>query len=246
MDSLSMIAAVTGSYLLAGLVKGVIGLGLPAVAIGLLGLSMPPAQAAAIIVMPALVTNIWQCAFGGNVAALISRLWPLLVGICIGTLLGAFFLPHGGTWATVCLGALLMIYATLGLAKIHFSVPRRAENWVGMLAGIGTGLLTAATGVSAIPTVPYLQALHFERDKLVQALGVSFTVSTIALAFALSHAGEMHVTLVEASFVGLIAALVGMRFGQFIRSRVTADTFRLYFFFGLLALGVRLALRGLI
>src|SRR5665647_1609539 len=88
-DTILILGAVAVAYLLAGFVKGVIGLGLPTVAIGLLGLLMSPAQAAAILVVPSLVTNIWQCVVGGDLLALVRRMWPMLVGICIGTLIGA-------------------------------------------------------------------------------------------------------------------------------------------------------------
>ncbi len=80
MDSTIILAATAGAFLLAGFVKGVIGLGLPTVSIGLLGLLMTPAQAAAILVVPSLVTNIWQAVVGGGLIALARRLWPMLVG----------------------------------------------------------------------------------------------------------------------------------------------------------------------
>jgi uncharacterized protein len=70
MDAASTLAAIAGAFLLAGFVKGVIGLGLPTVSIGLLGLLMTPAQAAAILVVPSLVTNTWQAAVGGGLLAL--------------------------------------------------------------------------------------------------------------------------------------------------------------------------------
>ena len=54
------LALITFTFLLAGFVKGVIGLGLPTVAVGLLGLVMPPAEAAALLVVPSMVTNLWQ------------------------------------------------------------------------------------------------------------------------------------------------------------------------------------------
>ncbi|MBM0207112.1 hypothetical protein JNW90_32035 [Micromonospora sp. STR1s_5] len=63
------------AFLLAGLVKGVIGLGLPTVAIGVLSLAMSPAQAAALLVVPSLVTNIWQLAAGSRLLPLTARLW---------------------------------------------------------------------------------------------------------------------------------------------------------------------------
>jgi uncharacterized membrane protein YfcA len=244
-DSLPILAAVAGAYVLAGFVKGVIGVGLPTVALGLLGLLMSPAQAAAILVVPSLVTNIWQFAVGGDLLALVRRLWPMLLGICLGTLFGALLLPHDNSGrATVWLGVALALYAALGLVRIRFKVRRSAELWLGLLIGMATGAITVATGVFVLPGTPYLQALQLERDRMVQALGLSFTVSTITLAAALTYAGEMHTSLAWPSLVALVAALIGMWLGQMVRGKVTEETFRLWFFLGLLLLGGHLALRG--
>jgi uncharacterized membrane protein YfcA len=245
-DSLPILAAIAAAFLLAGFVKGVIGLGLPTVGIGLLGLVMSPAQAAAVLIVPSLVTNVWQCVVGGDVLALARRLWPLLAGLCIGTWIGALWLPSGSSdEATGWLGVALVIYAALGLFKVHFKVPPRSETWLGLVIGIATGAVTVATGVFALPGVPYIQALQFERDRLVQALGLSFTVSTITLAIALSHAGEMNSSLAVPSIAGLAAALLGVWLGQVVRGKVKPETFRVIFCVGLLALGVHLAVHGL-
>jgi uncharacterized membrane protein YfcA len=241
------LAAVAGAYLLAGFVKGVIGMGLPTVAIGLLGLMVTPAQAAAILVVPSLATNVWQGLAGSELRALLRRLWPMFIGICIGTFIGALMLPRGnGEQATRWLGMVLAAYAALGLFKVHFFVPPRAEGWIGLMVGVATGVISVATGVFAIPGVPYIQALRFERDRLVQALGLSFTVSTVALALALYHAGEIRLSLAWPALLALAAALVGMPLGQLVRGRIPPETFRLCFFVALLVLGTRLALRGLI
>jgi uncharacterized membrane protein YfcA len=246
-DKIFMLSAVAGIFLLAGFVKGVIGMGLPTVAIGLLGLMMTPAQAAAIVVVPSLISNVWQFAAGGGLVTLVQRLWPMLTGICIGTFLGAVFLPDSGSGqATLWLGVALAVYAALGLFKVQFSVPPRTETWLGLVVGIATGAVTVATGVFALPGVPYVQALHMDRHKLVQALGLSFTVSTVTLALALQHAGEINVSLIWPSLIGLAVVLMGMWLGQLVRGRVKPETFRLCFFIGLLALGLHLAVRGLL
>ncbi|MDP2409175.1 MAG: sulfite exporter TauE/SafE family protein [Pseudolabrys sp.] len=247
MDPLLILAITAGAFLLAGMVKGVIGLGLPTVAIGLLGLVMPPLQAAAILVVPSLVTNIWQSAVGGDLLALARRLWPLFAGITIGTFVGATVLPHDTTGqSTVWLGLALAIYAALGLIKVQFKVPPQSEIWMGLLMGFLTGTITVATGIFVLPLTPYVQALKLDRDRMVQALGLSFTVSTVTLAPALAYAGEIRMALAVPSLVALAAALLGMVAGQWIRKRVAPDTFRLCFFAGLLLLGLHLASRGLL
>ncbi|MGC1765646.1 MAG: TSUP family transporter, partial [Pseudolabrys sp.] len=121
---------------------------------------MTPAQAAAILVVPSLVTNIWQAAVGGGLLALARRLWPLLAGICIGTALGVVFLPRDDNGlATVWLGLALAVYAALGLVKVEFSVPRHAETWLGLLMGAATGAITVATGIFVMPGTPYIQSM---------------------------------------------------------------------------------------
>jgi uncharacterized protein len=243
----STLAAIAGAFLLAGFVKGVIGLGLPTVSIGLLGLLMTPAQAAAVLVVPSLVTNIWQAAVGGGLLALARRLWPLLAGICAGTALGVVVLPHDDNGrATVWLGLALAVYAALGLVKVEFFVPRHAETWLGLLMGAATGAITVATGIFVMPGTPYIQSMEFDRDKLVQALGLSFTVSTITLAAALAYTGQVQTSLAWPSIVALAAALAGMGLGQLTRGKIKAETFRLCFFVGLMLLGLHLALRGLL
>src|SRR5215510_14715719 len=247
MDAPSTLVAIAGAFLLAGFVKGGIGLGLPTVSIGLLGLLMTPAQAAAILVVPSLVTNIWQAAAGGGLLALARRLWPLLAGILIGTPVGVLFLPRERNGrATVCLGLELGIYAVLGLVKVEFSVPRHAETWLGLLMGATTGAITVATGIFVMPGTPYIQSMEFDRDKLVQALGLSFTVSTITLAAALAYTGHVQTSLAWPSIIALVAALLGMGLGQLMRGKIKAETFRLCFFVGLMLLGLHLALRGLL
>jgi uncharacterized membrane protein YfcA len=111
----------------------------------------------------------------------------------------------------------------LGFKSVRFSVSPAAEWWLGPLIGALTGLATAATGVFAIPAVPYLGALNLDKEDMIQALGLSFTVSTIALA----------------------AALLGMAAGGAVRGRVSEQTFRRVFFGGLLVLGAHLASRAL-
>ena len=84
-------------------------------------------------------------------------------------------------------------------ARSNSTVPARGERWLSLAVGVATGLITAATGVFVIPAVPYLQALGLDKDDLVQALGVSFTVSTVALAALLMHAGSLQVASAGAS-----------------------------------------------
>jgi uncharacterized membrane protein YfcA len=237
--------AVGATFGLAGFVKGVIGLGLPTIAMGLLGLALPPAQAAALLVLPSAVTNLWQLAAGPSLGGLLRRLWPLFAGAILGISFGAGWLAKGGTGTRVALGLALSAYAALGLSKVRLAIPPRIETLASPLVGLATGLVTAATGVFVIPAVPYLQALGLDKEDLIQALGLSFMVSTLALAAVLWRDGALGIPALGGSLLALAPALGGMALGTALRGRVRAETFRLCFLLGLLLLGIYLALSAL-
>jgi uncharacterized membrane protein YfcA len=245
--SLSLLLFTSLVFLLAGLIKGVIGLGLPTVAIGLMSLFMTPVEAAAILVMPSLMTNVWQALVGPHLMGLLRRLWPMLLGTCAGTYAASGILTGANSGlAVTALGGALVIYALIGLTPLRLTVPPRWEVWLGPLVGLATGVVTAATGVFVIPAVPYLQALGFEKDELVQALGLYFLVSTVALAAVVAQAGSLPMSwpvLAVLAAVALVAALIGMALGQRVRAKVRPALFRVCFFVGLLLLGLHLSLR---
>ncbi len=142
--------AILLTFLLAGAVKGVIGLGLPTIAVGLLSLAMTPAEAAALLIVPSVVTNLWQLAAGPSFVALAWRLWPMMLGVCGGTWLGSGLLTGAGTVLSVtALGVALAIYSILGLATVRLRVLPRMEPWLGPPVGIATGVVTAASRRSA-------------------------------------------------------------------------------------------------
>ena len=118
------------------------------------------------------------------------------------------------------------LYGVLGLTSVEFFLPASLEPWLSPLIGAATGLVTAATGVYMIPSVPYLQAIGLEKDDLVQALGLSFTVSTLALAATLVQVGALQTSFAGGSLLALAPALIGMVLGQWVRARVRSETFR--------------------
>ena len=244
MDAITQALVIGGVVLLAGCAKGLIGLGLPTISIGLLALVMPPAEAAALLVLPSLVTNVVQ-ASGPELRALLRRLWPMLAMIVPGTLLGIGLLAGGGRLALGLLGLALLGYAAWGLAAPPFRLAATSERLTGLPVGLAGGLLTGATGVFVMPVVPWLGALGLARDALVQALGLAFLVSTLALGLGLAWAGSFTAELAGGSALALAPALAGQALGSRLRGLIPPPLFRRLFFATLLALGAHLAWRGL-
>lgn len=242
-----VVALAIVTFLVAGLVKGVIGLGMPSIAIALLALIMSPAEAATIMVIPTFVTNVWQMLVGPHLFALVRRLWTLLASSVVGIWLGGGVLTSANSRVAASgLGVALVVYAVIGLTKVRFSVAPRHQAWSSPLIGFTTGLIAGATAVFVIPAGPYYQAIGLSKDELVQMLGLSFTVTVVTLALILWRDDVMHLSNAFGSALAVIPALAGMALGQFVRKRASEETFRRYFFAGLLLLGARQAVRNLL
>ena len=210
----------------------------PTIAMGLLGALMAPNQAAAILVVPALLTNVWQMWDGPALKILLRRLWPMLVCALLGTLPAAGILTKADVRLTTALiGGVLMVYALISLIGVHFKVSRRTEPLLGPLIGLTTGLINGATGIFVVPGVPYVQALNLGKEELVQALAISAFVSTVALALGLGLNSGLGGAMAAPAMIALVAAFVGMRIGKALRSRLSVAAFRRWVLVGLLLLG---------
>jgi uncharacterized protein len=223
----------------AGAIKGILGMGLPTMAMGLLGLVMPVANAASLLTLPSLVTNLWQAAIGPGIALIVRRFWLMQAGIIAGVALApALFPDRQDAFGRHLLGGCLVAYGVLGVAGWRPSqLPARWDKLIGLLTGASTGIITGLTGVFVLPAVPYLQSLGLQKDAMSQALGLSFTTSTLALALMLVFQGHLTRGTSLASALVVIPAVLGMALGQVIRGEMSEAFFRRCFFAGLLLLG---------
>lgn len=234
-------------FFLAGLVKGVLGMGLPTVAVALLVLVMEPVEASALLLIPSFLTNLWQLYAGPSLGQLLKRLWPMMTSILIGTVVAAqWLISSGNGWISAVLGLSLVAYGIVGLMALRLRVPHKNEPFYSTVAGLLTGLITGTTGVFVMPAVPYLQALKLDKETLIQALGLSFTVSTIALGVGMSLYGGLQATNIGSSSLMLLPALIGLYVGQRVRHKLSEHLFRRVFFIGLLVLGAHSLVRGVL
>lgn len=246
MVDFASLLVVAGTFLIAGSVKGVIGLGLPPVSLALLTLALDLPTAMALMLIPSFVTNIWQSMVGGNARAILVRLWPFLAMATLSVWIGAAALTRVNlSYLTLLLGSLLIIYAVVNLAGIRIVVPSRHECWAGPLIGSVNGVLTGMTGSFAVPGVMFLQAIGLPRNMLIQAMGMLFTVSTVALAAALHQANFLTLQYGAVSAAAVVPALAGMVLGQRIRERLSEQVFRNVFFISLLMLGTYIMVNAL-
>jgi uncharacterized membrane protein YfcA len=241
-----LIVFVALAFLFAGWIKGAVGVGLPTVVMGLLGIVMPPAAAAPLMIIPAIGTNIWQMAAGPALGALARRLALMIAGIFVGTFSTIGLMTRGGAFAPAALGAVLAAYGAYGLFGRRLELRPASEPWVSPIVGLVTGMLSGATGVFVVPTVPYLTSLRMNAEELVQAIGISAFVCPLALGLALAAHGQYRAEVAGGAFLALIPALAGMYLGQKLRRRLAAATFMRWFFAALILLGGYMFLRTIL
>ncbi|MEZ5855812.1 MAG: sulfite exporter TauE/SafE family protein [Hyphomicrobiaceae bacterium] len=231
MPDAAMLAVIGVTFLLAGTVKGVIGLGLPTVSLGLLTAALDLPTAMALLLVPSLVTNVWQALAGTQTASVARRIWPFLImaGGCVW--IGALALTRADVrLLSALLGMLIFAYGSLSLAGVRLAIAPRHDAWAGPLIGAMNGVLTGMTGSFVVPGVMYLQAIGLPRDSLVQAMGMLFTISTLALGLALKGNNLLSLEHATLSTAALVPAVAGMIAGQSIRKRLPEAVFRSVFF----------------
>jgi uncharacterized membrane protein YfcA len=235
----------TLTFLLAGVVKGIIGSGLPAISVGVLTAVIGLHPAMALMLAPTIITNIWQAAVGGHMRAVLVRVWPFLLVATMSIWLGTAALTRVNvSLLSGLLGVLLAVYGAIGLLRPPLTLAKGAETWVGLAAGFFNGVFGGMTGAFAVPGVPYLQSLGLRRDELIQAMGMLFTLSTLSLALALGGRNLLTADLGMASVLAIAPALVGMALGQRLRRLLSEARFRTLFFASQIALGSYIVLRS--
>ena len=244
MDGLS-ITIVMLTFLLAGGVKGVVGLGLPTVSIALLSAAFGIEAALPLLVIPSLATNVWQGAIGGRAMALFKRFGIALAIIPVTMWIGYHYVFAASPQAMDrVLGVALLVYAGLGLRAVRIPAPARAEPVLTPLVGVVNGLITGVTGTFVIPIVMYLEALGLDRDELVQMMGITFSVSTAALAAVLVLHGAWPADTSVLSAAAVAPAIAGMMLGARLRARLAPATFRKWLLVGLGVIGLKLLVAG--
>lgn len=226
-------------FLLAGTVKGMVGMGLPAITIALTSLFLPLPEAIALLSLPTILSNIWQAAVGGHFWAIVRRQWPLIVPLTIVLYLTMWLIGQKGpNWAFLVLGAVLVVYSGMGLLRIHPHLSPDLEKPVGPIIGVISGFVAGLVGVPIVPLMPYLHALNIKPSEIVQTLGIVLCATSLTLTFSLLSFGLLDGQRAIVSAAACVPALGGMWIGQRIRSRLSVDQFRLAVFWALMVMGL--------
>jgi uncharacterized protein len=241
------ITVITLSMVLGGVVKGITGIGLPIVAMAFILNFVDPKVTLAILVLPILVTNLWQAARTGNIMQPLKRFWLMTVTFLVCLFIGARLV--------VKLDA-DMLFAVLGVCVVAFSAsnlirppvhPLRptTERWVGPIAGGLGGILGGISTIWGPPMMMYLMMLKLDKETWIRTVGLIWFAGAIPLTIAYWQNGVLNSDTAPLSAYACIPGMVGIRIGEIIRDRIRQETFRKVMLAALVIIGLNLIRRAL-
>ena len=239
------IALLVVIFLCAAIVKGFLGIGLPAASMAFLTLYMPPTEAIPLLWLSIFTTNFLQFARAPQKGEVVREYYVFAIAIVVSIFVTSMFIADYPTaLLTVAIGVAMVLFSLNLLLGIRLNVGA-GKGW-----HIGFGLLSGTLGgISSIwsPTVAmYLVARDVSKERFIGATGFLFLSGVIPLGLGQIVAGVLTVPIFLKSILALAVVLVGFRIGEALRDRVSQELFRMTVLIAFLILGIRLIAVGLL
>lgn len=230
--------------LIGGLVKGIVGFGLPLVAMSLLASFIPVETALALMAFPILATNLYQGLAGGRVRETLGRFWPLIVMLAVGIALGASFVKSADPDHLLLLMAFVVLsYCFLQFAGIDLRISQPKERVSGLVFGLISGLIGGVTTAYGPPLTIYFSALKLEKELFVTVAGVVWFSASLFLVIAFWSASVLTYDRAIFSAIAAVPSLIGLWLGAKWRRRLDETLFRRLIVWSLLIVGLNLIRR---
>jgi uncharacterized membrane protein YfcA len=232
----------------AGFVKGLVGFAMPMVMISGLSSVVAPELALAGLILPTVVTNLWQALRQGPRAAIYSiSKFKTFLGVGLIFLLASAQLVRfiDGAALLLLIGVPISLYAVLTLAGLTLRLPKgagpKAEAAIGAVAGFFGGI----SGVWGPPTVAMLMARETEKGEQMRVQGVIYGLGALALTAAHLGSGLLNAATAPFSLALVVPAILGLWLGFRLHDRIDQPAFRKATLAVLLLAGLNLVRRGL-
>lgn len=243
--SAPVLAACAAAMLAGGLVKGVVGIGLPLLAMPVMVNFIPVHKAIALLILSSFTTSVWQSAHGGLFAPSVKRCWLLLLGIAIGVAISVKALATFDIKVLyLMLGVIVTAFATILHRRLVFTVAPRAERWVAPLTGIAAGLVGGLSMLFGPVYAMYLSGLKLDKESFVAAISIANVWATIVLAVAMTQYDLLGGADLAASLLALIPSSLGVLLGTRLRRHINEDLFRSMLAVVLFLIGLNLIRRA--
>jgi uncharacterized membrane protein YfcA len=235
------------ALILGGLVKGLIGFGLPIVAIAILISFLSPTDALAIVTVPVVLTNLMQATQSGQLVATLRRFWPLILPLVVSLWLTARVVTSFDTRTLFGLiGAAVILFAVTGFLRWVPDMPLNGERWLAPLMGALAGFTGGVSTIWGPPVVIYLVMLKLSKDEFVRASGVVWMCASVPLVAGYLESGVLDAETAPVSALACVPAVLGFRIGQWLRRIIDPESFQKVLLAVLLLVGLNLVHRAIV
>ncbi|ASJ72978.1 hypothetical protein IMCC3135_14465 [Granulosicoccus antarcticus IMCC3135] len=234
-------------YFVAGVIKGMLGIGFPTAAVSLLAQVTDARTAISLVVIPMVVTNAWQVWRSRRVSWVLKSFWLLLVVMLVLTALFSqvsVLVPVA--LLTGVLGLIVTVYSASSLYRPIFFIPDRLDRIAQVTAGVSAGIMAGLVGVWAPPILIYLNARRISKEAFVATTGVLMCLGSIVLFTGYVKAGLIGGSIMVMSSLLLVPSLLGFSSGEWIRHRMSAKRFERVLLWFFLIMGLNLIRRAFI
>lgn len=223
----ALAAVIAGTFVLGGIVKGTLGVGLPLVVVPLLSLALPTPAAIGLVAIPVLASNLWQAWDTRVERSQIRRFMPLIVTLVATTMLTV---PATLAMSPKMLNAMLSVAVITAVAlmayKPKFQIPERhVGRWGGVVGGI-SGILGGVSSLTGPVIIAYLMALKLGREQFVGTISIIYLCAALPLYASMAAWGRFGLVEAAISTVALMPLGLGMVVGKRLRGRLSEALFR--------------------
>jgi hypothetical protein len=241
-----MLVAAVAALLAGGVAKGILGVGLPMIALPLLYTSIPIREAVALMYGPVLVMNIWQTFQGGYFMVALKKFWPMMVAVVLGTWLGARTLVGiDSNVLQIVVGSTVVVFSLATLLQPRLTVPERHALWISLIVGLVGGFFGGLTLFIGPTVIMFLVALKTPKDEFIGTIALVYLLGIIPTGITYIAEGVLRTEHIVPTIVACIPVFIGMLAGQWIRSRVNETTFRKVLLIAMIVIGLNMVRQAL-
>lgn len=241
-----LLIAAIAALLAGGIAKGILGVGLPMIALPLLYTSVPIREAIALMYGPVLVMNVWQTFQGGYFKIALKKFWPMMIAVIIGTWLGAKTLVGiDSNLLQIVVGTTVIVFSLVNLLQPKLAIPERHALWISIIVGLIGGFFGGLTLFIGPTVIMFLVALRTPKDEFIGTVALVYLLGIIPTGITYVAEGVLRTEHIVPTLVACIPVFVGMLAGQWVRSRVNEVTFRKVLLIAMVVIGLNMVRQSL-
>lgn len=233
------LVAIAVAMILGGILKGATGAGIPIIAVPVIAAVYDVKIAVAVMVIPNLISNLWQIYNYRDNPIDPSFTWRLAIFAAIGAGLGTIALAQlPAKFLNLSMAVIIIAYILLRVLKPSVQLTLgRAKKIVAPISFLG-GILQGSVGVSAPIGVTFLSAMKLSRPAFIFTVSIFFSAMAATQIPAQIYYGLLTWDIALLGLFAFIPLLGALPTGDWVGKRISPKIFDavILTFLGMLAI----------